>query len=805
MAGEGARLLLTVVLAFGALHARAAAMDVQLDAPRGPDGSSAGVPSTAPVWLDLVVNQLPSGTVLVHLGGGDAWVADEDLARARVTVDADAGERIAGVGGRSLVSLKSLAPRVTFEVDEPALALRVTVAQTLLGRSALSLANRVRPPGLRARGEPGAFLNWSAMASTADVRSANFEAGLTTGETVLVGGATVLAPGGVTRGLTTLYRDDVAAVVRYAAGDVFPNAWDPLGGAALLGGVAAWREFSLDPYLESAPSASTSVFAATPSTLEVWVNGAMVRRIPVNPGTVDLERIPLVPGPNEVQTILRDAFGRELSSAYSPLLGSKQLAPGVVDWGGYAGFRRSAFGQESFDYTGGAAAVGLLRAGVTPILTLGGRVEAAEGLLSAGGTTAVATPFGEWGASLAASAGGGTSGAAADLSWRWLRRGAFTAAASLRLQSRSYANLSMTPEQDRASWRIDAAATGAVRSNLALIFEAGLERLRDAGGVRLQGTIRTLWGFARGFQWGLSLSRVETTGTLAAESYWGVQTSLVGTLPDGGAGDLSVSSRAGGASAQVAAHRPLPAGTGYGYRVVAGVGDGAIASATIQGQAGPGRAELRYEALDPWSGARVDEGTAEASGALVLIRGKLFATTPVNGSFTVLSLPGIEGVRGYRDNQEVGRTDADGDLLIPGLTAHLAHRIGLRDTDVPMEYRISEVERLVAVGFRSGTVETFDVVAMHALTGKLLVAIEGEDLVPEWGEIAVETPTGRVVSPIGSGGAFWLDGLPSGTVEALIRWEGRLCRMTLEVGTRPGVADVGVQRCAQMLAASAGG
>src|SRR5689334_16128626 len=89
------------------------------------------MPVLAPAWLDLVVNTVPKGTVLVQLSGADAWIAAEDLERAGVRLDR--GERIERAG-RSLVSLASLAPEVTFTVDEVGLAVRVVAAQAVLGR-----------------------------------------------------------------------------------------------------------------------------------------------------------------------------------------------------------------------------------------------------------------------------------------------------------------------------------------------------------------------------------------------------------------------------------------------------------------------------------------------------------------------------------------------------------------------------------------------------------------------------------------------------------------------------------------------
>jgi outer membrane usher protein len=789
-------ILLAAALALAATSARGEEEVAASSADLG-GGTEGRLPSFAPVWLDLVVNQVSGGTVLVQLGDGDAWVAEEDLAVVKLDV-AGQGERV-GVGGRSLISLRSLAPRLTFEIDERALALRVSVAETLLGRTSLDLSPTVRPAGLRARGEPSAFLNWGGMAGTNDTRSASTELGLSADSALLLNGATMDAHGKVIRGLTTGYFDDPVALVRYAAGDVVATSGDSLGGTALLAGAAAWREFSLDPYMVRAPLPRGSVFASTPSTLEVWVNDGVVRRVPVAPGTVDLENLPIVAGANDVRTVLRDAFGREQTASTHALLGSNLLAPRLVDWGAFAGFRRQEFGVRSFDY-GGPVAVGRVRAGLSSFVTAGARLEVADRLLSAGAQVALATSLGELDAMVGTSAAEGGGGAALAFAWRRPHR-RFNLGAELRFQSNGYANVALAPGDDRALVRATGIASTAVAQNLTLLFEGGAEQRRDVEGLQARTAIRAFLGVGRGYQIGLSMVR---SGTLGHGAEWGIFTSLSTRLPGGASGEASASATSTGSSSQVSAQRPLPPGPGVGYRVVASAGDGAIGEAMVQAQGGPGRVEARYEAVDPWSGERTDAASVAASGGLVFIRGKVFASLPVDGSYAVVSVPGVNGVTAFLNNQEVGRTDADGDLLIPGLTPHLANRLAIRDTDVPLEYRVSEVERVVAPTFRGGTVERFGVEAMRAVSGKLRLRLEIGTVVPEWGEVAVETPGKRIVSPIGRDGAFWLDELPSGTVEALIRWEGRLCRFTLSIPVAAGVSDVGTIDCNQLLAALGG-
>ena len=85
------------------------------------------------------------------------------------------------------------------------------------------------------------------------------------------------AQGRFTRGLTSYTVDDREHLTRWVVGDDFASA-GTLGGALLLGGVGVSRNFELDPYFVRYPTFGLSGAVMTPSTADVYVNGAIVRR-----------------------------------------------------------------------------------------------------------------------------------------------------------------------------------------------------------------------------------------------------------------------------------------------------------------------------------------------------------------------------------------------------------------------------------------------------------------------------------------------------------------------------------------------
>lgn len=232
----------TLALALAALAAAAGAR-------AQPSPTVEPAPGPRPAFLLPIVNDAEGEPVLVVLEGGDAWVAPADL--ERLGVAAGEGARRTS-DGRELVSLRSLAPRLEFEVDEAALTLRLTAGPALLGRKALDLDTLRRPAGLELRESPGAFLNYSARGTTGRELTGFAEAGVSFSRHLALGSASVDPDGRVIRGLTALTREEPGPMIRFTLGDALVPA-QPLGGAPILGGVGISREPALDPYRRTTP------------------------------------------------------------------------------------------------------------------------------------------------------------------------------------------------------------------------------------------------------------------------------------------------------------------------------------------------------------------------------------------------------------------------------------------------------------------------------------------------------------------------------------------------------------------------
>jgi outer membrane usher protein len=233
-----------------------------------------------------------------------------------------------------------------------------------------------------------------------------------------------------------------------------------------------------------------------------------------------------------------------------------------------------------------------------------------------------------------------------------------------------------------------------------------------------------------------------------------------------------------------------------GWRVRGDTAGEGTVNGLLQVQPAFGRYEAAYDRGYGPNGSEV--GSLSAAGGVVLVGERLFATRPVEQSFALVRVPGISGVRVRLEQQEVGRTGSGGDLLVPGLLPYYGNRLSIADTDVPADFRIGRVERVVAPRPRGAAVVRFEVERLRAVEGRVRLGGRRGARIPAWGTLEVDTPRGTHRSPIAEGGEFWLEDLPSGTHAARVYFEGDVCEFGLSVPeSGPGVVDVGTLGCAE--------
>src|SRR5262249_47415258 len=142
----------------------------------------------------------------------------------------------------------------------------------------------------------------------------------------------------------------------------------------------------------------------------------------------------------------------------------------------------------------------------------------------------------------------------------------------------------------------------------------------------------------------------------------------------------------------------LPAGTGAGYRVLAGAGsqgDREEGTLMLQGEKGT------YE-VGAARGPSYVESRASMSGSAVLVGGQPFFTRRLFDSCGGGGGPGSPGARGTANNQIGGRTNGAGYVMLPNLMPSRENKVRTDPPDRPIDPQTA-APRLEAVPyFRSG-------------------------------------------------------------------------------------------------------
>ena len=702
--------------------------------------------------LELIVNEVSSGESLVVLRGADVLVAVQALTDAGLLGIEGQRELVAG---QEFVSLNTLAPAVSFRVDERDLRLHVTASPELLGERVHDLYSGA-PVNLVFKSDTSGFLNYAVNYATEGPVGLFAESALSVRGALLYN--TVSSHGSVaTRGLTSVTVDQRQQMRRWTLGDSLPFS-GPLGGDASIGGITVAKEFGINPYFVRHPTLSLSTPIAVPSVMEVLVNGQVVSREQVAPGRLEIRNLPLTSGRNDAQVIIRDAFGveRELSSNY--YLTTTTLAKGVQDYQYSVGFRRESLGTESWDYRA-PVALARHRVGITDSVTAGGRMEMHPGHLYTGGPSLnLRLPVGEVEAAASVSRTLGEWGTASVVGFNFSGR-PVSAGRSVRVASRHYATLTPNPLNEDPATEANVFASASLGSPVSVTMQHTLIRLHQGITRSRTGALSTVH-LARNVELNASVSRISDERVRGREVYAGI-TILLGRNATASVAHVRDTR---GNRMSVDAQRSLPVGIGYGYQVHAESGQGGNTIGVARYQGRYGRYELRQERLNGQSNTAVN-----VSGSLVGIGGGLYASRPVQDSFALVRIPGVEGVRAFASHQEVGRTGRSGDLLIPDLQPYYANILDVADGDIPLQYAVPDVGQTLALPYRGGAVALFGVQKVQRVVGTIVIADGAEDRIPSYGEITVTVKGGAVISPVGSSGRFYFEDLSSGTHRAVVR------------------------------------
>jgi outer membrane usher protein len=636
------------------------------------------------------------------------------------------------------------------------------------------------PPDIVYSKDKSTFLNYSVTDQPGHHPTFFAENGTSIAGNLLLNSVTRTTNGDFVRLLSSYTIDERQRLRRWTAGDTTVIT-DLLGGSGLIGGVTVQRNFNLDPYFVRYPPLNLRGTALTPSRVEVFVNGALVAQQEVPPGPFELRNIPVASGAGNAQIVVRDVFGREQIANQPYYYSTGVLERGLSEFVYSAGFVRQDFGSKSFNY-GDPALMAFHRLGFTDTLTAGGRLEASRDLVSGGPTASWRTRGGEFSLAIAASDDRGRTGEAGSFGYQYLAsRMSFGGFA--RAFSRRYANVSLRPEADRPLLDANAfVALLASRANFTLLWNKS--DMRDSVGIDSV-TLLSNVPVGRRASLFLSLGSVNEGQGRKPQVFAGWSYFFGGST----AASITIDHHNGLTQTVSEVNKTLPVGTGLGYRFQSAMSEGGTrtGSGVLQYQTDFGRYEMDF---DPF---RLNvRPTLSAAGGVVYESGSLIPARPVQDSFALVRVPGVSGVRVYSSNNLAGRTDSNGDVLVPNLLPYYGNRLSIDDRDVPLNYEVQNTEKTIAPPYRGGAFVPFGVRQIRTVTGSVTV----RDKVPAFGELTLKSNGKSYESPLGRGGEFYFENLSSGTYDAVVDYHDGSCHFRLEIpgGSEP-VVKLGQKTC----------
>ena len=710
-----------------------------------------------------------------------------------------------GVDGREEFVLDSV-PDLKYHYDAATQSIDLQLGDTL--RRPLQLSARNARPGGAGSADPGILLNYDLygtlgsrgrLASLNEIRWFGPRGVLTSsGNAVLRGGGQRGDGRRFIRYDTTWTWSDPATLQTWQVGDfVSPSLnWSR---SLRMAGVEWRRNFELRPDLLTYPLASIGASAVVPSSVSLYVNGIQQYSADVPGGPFVIDQVAGLNGAGQATVVTRDALGRAVATSLPLYVDTRLLSSGLSDFAVSAGLLRRDYGLRSFHYAGSPALTSSLRHGVSDALTVEAHAELGRGLVNggAGALVRLGTSGGVLSGALVASGGtaagesegrasegrASAKGAQASFGYQYIAPRFAIDLQSVRATP-GYADLGTAEGSpvirvnDRASVNVSLEHAGS--ASLSLVhYRAPL-----SNPVRL---LALAWSRSVGYGAFLNLSAYQDLGKPETR---GLSATLSVSLGSRVALSASSGRQAGERTAMLSASRTSDVDGGWGWGVQKGR-SGALDVTQAQVQYLGSAGQLSATTVQA-GGAR--STSVGLSGSLVAMDGTVVAARHVGRGFAMVST-GLADVPVYHENRVIGRTGADGRLLVADLMPYSNNTIAIDTSNLPADTRLDRSSLNVVPQSGAGVLVPFRVERYRAAT-VIVQDVEGKPL-------AVGTParllgaSGDSASTVvGYDGVVFLDGL--GQANDLVLGEGASA-CTLHFEYQPGADGqlpvIGPLRC----------
>jgi outer membrane usher protein len=574
--------------------------------------------------------------------------------------------------------------------------------------------------------------------------------------------------------------DDIPRKTSLLVGDAIstPGWW---GRAVRFGGVQYGTNYALQPGFVTYPLMAVSGLASVPSTADILMNNVRVAEQAVPAGPFTISNLPTMTGAGELNMVVRDPFGQERVISQPFYIAQQLLRPGLTEFSVGAGSGRLNYGIENFDY-GGNLAYGWLRHGLSENLTGELRGEADnDGAALGGGADLLVGDIGVL--SLGGTASQGPRGNGSRYLIGFDRQTPFVSAgARVTRASENYREIGDAgPQVSQSSTAFVRTSFG--RSGSLAFGYTGQKYFRAEPLSIYSGSYSVSVG-ARAF--------VTLTGARLVGAQSQTQAMVLLTVPLDMLTSATVSvqtTRREGDTARVgeaSVQRSLPVGEGYGYYLRASTERFAAGGIQYAGPFG------RYTAE-----AATDNGRAalraSVAGGVAWVGDTVLFAQPIEQSFAVVRVDGLDGVRILQSNQEIGHTE-NGELVVAQIPALNAVTIDVDPLTVPIDMTLDKLSQTVVTLPRTGVL--IDFAARRDRNAIVRLELPSGRPVPIGAVVEIEGRAERFA--VGHDGEAYLTRL-SDQQTLIVLFEGKRCRVALPLDPAgPANADVGPLRCSYL-------
>ena len=715
--------------------------------------------ATTQMVVSLSVNGEVKGDFFIERDdGGELYIKVEDVVAQKLKFRQD---RIVLIRDEKFISLGAV-QEVKYTFDEKNLAVAIVGKTTETKKTVFELYSlEPRTQGVYYPRETSAFFNYGLSYSYANPLgfqsfSASNKIGASTGNIFFISDSLYT----MTESSSNFVRLSTSATYErrgdlqwFVLGDQFANSGD-LGSTVNMGGIGFSKVYRLDPYLITQPLFNVQGVAQYPSQAEIYMDGVLVGKQPVAPGTFELKNIYSFIGAHLFDVVLRDPFGNVQRISYPLYFSTQMLREGLHEYSYNVGFLREQYGVESNDY-GKAVFSAFHRYGVTNTFNIGARAEGSDGVYNGGiSTSFLLQRMGVLSLSFAGSSANGVKGSAGSFQHTY-QLGSFNTSVLLREFSRNYATVGAVPSLDVTKY-IMSLGTGFVAVPVGS-FSLGYSATETYSGVN---TRITSVNFSRALS-NITNLFASASATRTFDSIYSVFIGLNFNFEKNLHGSAQISRTGETNTETVRLQKDTPIGEGLGYRGTLNRSDTASLTNYSLNPALQYNARYGVYSVDSTIQNSNDSTTesyiVSAAGSFVYAGGFLGASRPVNDSFSIVMVDNLPDMTVLNNGQAIGKTSSSGTMVVPTLYSYNQNQVTLDAKNLPMDYSISGVNAKLSPSLWSGSCISFNALQVRALTGTLFVQKADKKRPLEYVDIAVKVGEKEILSPTGKGGEFYIE------------------------------------------------